>query len=202
MMMMTIIMMKAIKTIEAIYDLTEIYRCLTRKRMEQNGEQHIAMLRNVLGANDINSNKFDCVFRREDFGNINNTNDSTTPNNGLVNGEGYLERMRSILGTDSYLERIRSDLETYWIVHGIDDDHYERAVMACGWILLVMMLSFTVTTRVQVKRMNILVMGNEHVVKAYISGEENERICILIICCCCWVLMGIFIINRNHDNTY
>ena len=31
------------------------------------------------------------------------------------------------------------------------------------------------------KKMNILVMGNDHVVMAYMSGEENERIYLFII---------------------
>ena len=83
--------------------------------------------------------------------------------------------------TDSYLEIIRSDLETYRLVLVIDDDHYERTVMVCGWILLVMILSLTIKTRAQGKRMNILVMGNDHVVMAYMSGEENERIYLFII---------------------
>ena len=53
-------------------------------------EQHDAILRNVLGANDKHSNKFDCVVRQGDVGDINNTNDPTTPNNSLVNGKGCL----------------------------------------------------------------------------------------------------------------
>lgn len=76
-----------------------------------------------------------CVVRLGDIGDINNTTDSTTPNNILIKGKGYLERIRSSLRNDSYLERIRSDLETYRVVHGIDDDHHERAVMACGWTI-------------------------------------------------------------------
>ena len=71
-----------------------------------------------------------CVVRLGDIGDINNTTDSTTPNNILINGKGYLERIRSSLRKDSYLERIRSDLNTYRVVHSIDDDHHERDAMA------------------------------------------------------------------------
>ena len=62
------------------------------------------------------SNKFDYVVRRGDVGDINNTNDPTTPNNGLVNGKGCLQRIWSNLKTDSYFERTRLELETYWVV--------------------------------------------------------------------------------------
>ena len=62
------------------------------------------------------SNKFDCVVRQGDVGDINNTNDPTTPNNSLVNGKGCLQRIQSNLKTDSYLEITRLELETYWVV--------------------------------------------------------------------------------------
>ena len=50
-----------------------------------------------VGTNDKNSSKFDYVVRRGDIGDINNTNDSTTPKNGLVNGEECLEKIWSRL---------------------------------------------------------------------------------------------------------
>ena len=65
MMMMTIMMMRVIKTTKTKYELREIdlWEEYTmdpkRKKMEQNEERYVAILRNVLGANDKNSNKFD-----------------------------------------------------------------------------------------------------------------------------------------------
>jgi len=50
-----------------------------------------------LGTNDKNSSNFVYIVRRGDIGDINNTNDSTTPKNGLVNGKECLEKIWSRL---------------------------------------------------------------------------------------------------------
>ena len=108
---------------------------LISKKMEQNRKRYVTILLNTLGANDKNSNTFDYVVRQEDIGDINNTNYSITPSNGLVNGEGYLERSKSILKNDNYIDRIRLDLETYRVIYGISDDNHERIVMICEWTI-------------------------------------------------------------------